>query len=59
MDEVVKRLNWQHFPWKSWSDEGGVGQVELNFSPTDPVKAADTIVRAKQLIYVRLTLGCQ
>lgn len=58
MDEVVKRLNWQKFPWESWSDEGGVGQVELNFSPTDPVKAADTIVRAKQLIYeVAVDLG--
>jgi glutamine synthetase len=58
MDEVLKRLNWQRFPWESWSDEGGVGQVELNFSPTDPVKAADTIVRAKQLIYeVAVDLG--
>jgi glutamine synthetase len=51
MDEVIKRLNWQKFPWESWSDEGGTGQVELNFSPTDPLSAADTIARARQLIY--------
>ena len=58
MDEVVKRLNWQGFAWESWSGEGGVGQVALNFSPTDPVKAADTVVRVKQLIYeVALNLG--
>ena len=51
MDEVIHRLNWQKFEWESWSDEGGVGQVEINFSPTDPVRAADMIVRAKQLIH--------
>lgn len=51
MDEVLRRLNWQKFEWESWSDEGGVGQVELNFSPTDPVSAADMVVRAKQLIH--------
>jgi len=51
MDEVIKRLNWQKFSWESWSDEGGVGQVELNFSPADPVTAADTIVRARQIVY--------
>ena len=58
MDEVLKRLNWQKYPWESWSDEGGVGQVEINFSPRDPVTAADTIVRAKQVIYeVAVDLG--
>lgn len=51
MDEVLKRLNWQKFDWESWSDEGGVSQAELNFYPSDPVKAADTIVRARQIIY--------
>ncbi|MDA0979041.1 MAG: glutamine synthetase [Proteobacteria bacterium] len=51
MDEVIKRLNWQKFEWESWSDEGGVGQVELNFPPADPVRAADTISRMKQIIY--------
>ena len=51
MDEVIKRLNWQKFNWESWSDEGGRGQVELNFPPQDPITAADTIVRARQLIY--------
>lgn len=51
MDEVIKRLKWQKFDWESWSDEGGVGQVELNFAPQDPVSAADTISRARQLIH--------
>ncbi len=51
MDEVLKRLNWQKFDWESWSDEGGVSQAELNFYPANPVKAADTIVRARQVIY--------
>lgn len=51
MNEVIKRLNWQRVAWESWSDEGGVGQVELNFPPADPISAADTIVRARQLIY--------
>ncbi|MBO6556222.1 MAG: hypothetical protein JJ934_14495 [Pseudomonadales bacterium] len=51
MDEVLKRLSWQKFEWESWSDEGGVSQVEINFSPTDPVRASDLIVRARQIIY--------
>ncbi len=51
MDEVIKRLNWQGISWESWSDENGIGQVELNFSPGDPVAAADTIVRARQILY--------
>lgn len=58
MNEVTKRLNWQHFGWESWSDEGGVGQIELNFSPADPVSAADTLIRVKQIIYeVAVDLG--
>jgi len=51
MDEVIKRVNWQRIEWESWSDEGGVGQIELNFPPTDPVTAADTMTRVKQLVY--------
>lgn len=51
MDQVIKRLNWQGFAWESWSDEGGIGQVEINFPPTDPVTAADTIVRVKQIVH--------
>ncbi len=58
MDEVVKRLNWQRYDWESWSDEGGAGQVEINFPPTDPIRAADTIVRVKQIIHeVAVDLG--
>ncbi len=51
MNEVIKRLNWQKLSWESWSDEGGVSQVELNFFPADAVTAADTISRVKQIIY--------
>ncbi len=51
MDEVIKRINWQGIKWESWSDEGGVGQVELNFPPAAPVTAADTIIRVRQIIY--------
>lgn len=51
MDEVTKRLSWQGFKWESWSDENGLGQVELNFAPASPVTAADTIARARQIIY--------
>lgn len=51
MNEVIRRLNWQRVEWEAWSDEGGVGQVELNFPPADPVTAADTLSRVKHLIY--------
>lgn len=51
MQEVTHRLNAFGIDWESWSDEGGAGQVELNFPPQAPVEAADIIVRARQLIY--------
>ncbi len=51
MDEVIRRLNWQKIEWESWSDEGGYGQVELNFTPSDPVQAADRVSRARQIVY--------
>ena len=51
MDEVIKRLNHQRIAWESWNDEGGAGQLELNFPAEDPLRAADTIVRVKQIIY--------
>ena len=51
MNEVIKRLNWQRIGWESWNDEGGAGQLELNFSPAEPLKAADNLIRVKQIIY--------
>lgn len=51
MSAVIKSLNWQQLKWESWNDEGDNGQLELNFSPADPVTAADGISRARQVIY--------
>ena len=51
MDEVTKRLDWYGIDWEGWNDENGVGQVELNLNPSDPVTIADTTVRTKQVIY--------
>ena len=50
MDEVVRRLEGIGIPWEAWSDEAAPGQVELNFSPADPLTAADRVFRAKQII---------
>lgn len=51
MDKVIERLNWQGILWEAWNDEAEPGQVELNLAPADPVKAADMVVRVKQLLY--------
>ncbi|MEX0942407.1 MAG: hypothetical protein WD002_07660 [Pseudomonadales bacterium] len=51
MDEVIKRLEWKGIAWEGWNDEAGVGQIELNLEPTDPVSAADNVVRTKQILY--------
>ena len=51
MNEVTKRLQWLDIEWEGWNDENGTGQVEINLTPCDPVKAADQIVRTKQVIY--------
>ena len=51
MDQVVQRLDAHEIEWESWSDEAGVGQIELNFTPQEPVRAADNIARARQIIY--------
>lgn len=50
MDEVVRRLDALGIPWETWSDEAAPGQLELNFEPADPVRAADAVFRAKQVI---------
>ena len=51
MNEVVGRMNRQKFAWEAWHDEGGIGQVEMNFPPADPMDAADKVARVRQLIY--------
>ncbi|MBL4682032.1 MAG: glutamine synthetase [Pseudomonadales bacterium] len=51
MVEVIKRLEWKGIAWEAWNDEAGLSQLELNLTPTDPVSAADNVVRAKQILY--------
>jgi glutamine synthetase len=51
MDEVTRRLNWYGIEWEGWNDENGLGQIELNLVPSDPVTIADAAVRTKQIIY--------
>lgn len=51
MKEVTARMNWKGIRWEGWSDEGGLGQIELNIEPADPVQVADNVVRIKQIIY--------
>ncbi len=51
MNEVTKRMAWQGINWEGWNDETGTGQLELNLEPTDPLTAADNVVRTKQILY--------
>ena len=51
MNEVLKRLEWFGIPWEAWNDENGMGQIELNLMPDEPVVMADRVVRAKQIIF--------
>jgi glutamine synthetase len=51
MQEVIKRMEWKGLRWEGWNDEAGIGQLELNLVPTDPVQAADNVVRTKQILY--------
>jgi glutamine synthetase len=51
MAEVTRRLDFLGIAWEGWNDEAGVGQVELNLSPTSPVTMADHVMLAKQVIY--------
>jgi glutamine synthetase len=47
MDEVVLRLEGMGIEWDAWVDEAAPGQFELNFPATDPVTAADVVVRTR------------
>ncbi|HKI74775.1 MAG TPA: glutamine synthetase family protein [Pseudomonadales bacterium] len=51
MDEVIKRMEWKGIGWEGWNDEAGVGQLELNLEPSDPVHIADNVMRTKQILY--------
>ena len=51
MTEVIKRMDWKGLKWEAWNDEAGKGQIELNLVPTDPVTAADNVIRTKQILY--------
>jgi glutamine synthetase len=51
MREVVKRMEWKGIEWEGWNYEAGVGQVELNLEPGDPVRICDNVVRTKQILY--------
>ncbi len=51
MNEVTRRLDCLGIDWEGWNDENGRGQVEINLTPGNPVKAADQIVQTKQVIY--------
>jgi glutamine synthetase len=47
MGRVAERLTALGVGWESWSSETASGQVEVNIAPTDPVKAADDVIRTK------------
>ena len=51
MQQVLDRLDWYGIPWEAWNDENGLGQIELNLTPTTPTEMADRVVRAKQIIF--------
>ena len=51
MNHVLTRLEAYGIPWEAWNDENGMGQIELNLVPDEPVVMADRVVRAKQLIF--------
>ena len=51
MNAVIKRLEWKGIQWEGWNDENGVGQFEINLDPTDPVTAADNLMRTRQIMH--------
>jgi len=47
MTRAVERLGGLGIGWETWSSETAAGQAEINIGPSDPVKAADDVFRAK------------
>jgi glutamine synthetase len=50
MGRVAERLDGLAVGWESWSSETAAGQAEINIAPTDPVSAADQVIRTKQVV---------
>lgn len=50
MDALVRRLVELEIPWETWSTETAPGQVEINVTASDPVTAADWLIRTKLAI---------
>ncbi len=49
MEEVTKRLDALAIDWEAWNDEVSLGQVELNLAPVNPLTAADSAHRVRQV----------
>jgi glutamine synthetase len=47
MGAAAARMDALGVGWESWSAETASGQAEINIGPTDPLSAADHVVRAK------------
>lgn len=47
MARAAERLDHLGVGWESWSSETASGQAEINIGPTDPLSAADYVVRTK------------
>ena len=47
---ATDRLEQMGIAWEAFNDEAAPGQFELNLAPTDPVTAADRVVRAKRAV---------
>jgi len=49
LDEVVTRLDTMGIAWEAWSAEAAPGQFEINLPALDPVSAADSAVRVRNV----------
>jgi len=47
MSRAAERLTELGVEWESWSSETAAGQAEINIAPTDPLSAADHVIRTK------------
>ena len=51
MQEALRRFTAQGINWESWNYESGNSQLEVNLVPTDPLAAADQLVRVRQILH--------
>ncbi|MCP4962943.1 MAG: glutamine synthetase [Actinomycetia bacterium] len=49
LSEVCRRLDGLGVPWEAWNAEAAGGQFEVNISPSDPLQAADHVLRVRQV----------